>query len=284
MTIVGGNATGTSGVRVQSDENKHGVIATLANSVIEGPATALQIWSGNGREAKLSASYSNFDPSRVEVKTDVGGSGPAGTSAYSSSNVTDLSPDFADPNAGDYELAAGSPLIDIGDPATPAAGQLDLVGQPRALPGVCNGLARRDIGAYEAVPICPPLSGPASSATGSPATPSQVPLEPSPVTRHPSRTAPPEPAPDTEIKLRKKRWRETSKGRAIVTFVLHSTATDASFRCRVDGKPYRTCGSNSFFALGPGKHMITAIATSGAGIADPTPATAIVIVVREKRR
>lgn len=64
----------------------------------------------------------------------------------------------------DYRLVATSPLIDAGDPAAPAAGEVDFDGLPRAIVGTTEGRCappRRDIGAYELAPTpaltCPPV-------------------------------------------------------------------------------------------------------------------------------
>jgi hypothetical protein len=77
-------------------------------------------------------------------------------------------PGFVNPGAGDYHLASTSPLIDLGNPAPPAAGDQDFDGDQRALVGkhTCSpDVARRDIGADERtdagpVPPCPPPPGP----------------------------------------------------------------------------------------------------------------------------
>jgi PKD repeat protein len=55
---------------------------------------------------------------------------------------------------GNFELRAGSPLIDAGTPGGLAAGEpkTDVVGDPRILAGNGTCKARRDIGAYEYAP------------------------------------------------------------------------------------------------------------------------------------
>ncbi len=65
-------------------------------------------------------------------------------------------PLFVDRPGRDLHLASGSPLIDAGNPAAPAAESLDLDGGPRATDGNGDGIARRDIGADESAAVAPP--------------------------------------------------------------------------------------------------------------------------------
>ncbi|MGH2956472.1 MAG: hypothetical protein ACRDL6_05695 [Solirubrobacterales bacterium] len=69
---------------------------------------------------------------------------------------TTAAPGFLNPAIDDYHLAVGSAMIDRGDPATPAAGTLDLDGQARATDGNGDGIVRRDIGADETPTGLPP--------------------------------------------------------------------------------------------------------------------------------
>ena len=89
---------------------------------------------------------------------------PSGCGDFS----TTADPGFVDAGMGDFHLAPGSAMIDIGDPAAPLPGVLDLDGEDRETDGNGDGVARRDIGADEtaAVPTAPPGSG-------QPATPAQ---------------------------------------------------------------------------------------------------------------
>jgi hypothetical protein len=57
---------------------------------------------------------------------------------------------------GSYQLVAGSPMIDQGNPAAPPGGTLDVNGDPRSIDGNCDNVARRDMGADEFVISCPP--------------------------------------------------------------------------------------------------------------------------------
>ena len=71
---------------------------------------------------------------------------------------------FVNPAANDYHLAAGSPMIDMGEPDDPGPGALDVDGDPRALAVAAQCVTppagRRDIGADEFVTTCPPPATP----------------------------------------------------------------------------------------------------------------------------
>lgn len=74
---------------------------------------------------------------------------------------TTSDPGFVSPGTGDFHLAPGSPMIDMGDPAAPTAGILDLDGEARETDGNADGVARRDIGADETAAVPPqPPAGP----------------------------------------------------------------------------------------------------------------------------
>ncbi|HKZ14379.1 MAG TPA: hypothetical protein VJL81_11085 [Solirubrobacterales bacterium] len=270
-TIVGGEGFNTAGIRVQADQTQETANATIADTVISGPAHALEVWSDAEREAKATVLYSNYDPAKVNINTNLDGSGTSGTSTYLPTSVTNLVPGFVDPVGGDFHLAAGSALIDGGDPAAPAIGALDRDGDARAIAGTCGAAARRDIGADEFDPGCAPAGGEggggaaggsgegiAGGGTGS--------IAASPV------------VPDTTIALRGKH-RVTASGKsAKVTVAIGSTVAGASYRCRVDGKAWRACSATTTLRLKPGKHKVAAVAATAAGV-DPTPAIVRVRVI-----
>ena len=80
---------------------------------------------------------------------------------------TTATPGFVDPDT-DYHLAPGSAMIDMGDPAAPVPGVLDLDGEDRETDGNGDGIARRDMGADETAtaPLLPPPgAGNPSSST-----------------------------------------------------------------------------------------------------------------------
>lgn len=83
---------------------------------------------------------------------------------------------------GDFALTPGSPLLDTGGPAGPA--DRDAAGAPRAQDGNGDGIATRDIGAFECATCAPapaPAPAPVSSIVG-PGTPGGTSPAP-PITR-----------------------------------------------------------------------------------------------------
>jgi hypothetical protein len=127
----------------------------LTNSVVSGFVKDLRRF-GNGI---LTANWSRFAT----------GDGPS-----SGADNTSAAPGFVNPGARDFRLAAGSPLIDAGDPAPFGIGGLltDLNGAPRPLNGEgdCSS-ARRDMGAFEFQPgQRAPIDLTASAAAGSAST------------------------------------------------------------------------------------------------------------------
>jgi len=285
VTIVGGEGFSSVGVRVQANLNLETAEATIADTVIKGPAKALQVWSDAGRPATATVSYSNYDPALVEINQNLDGTGAEGTSTYLPNNVTNLAPGFLDPGAGDFRLAASSPLLDLGDPTAPAAGAVDLAGNARALAGVCGAAPRRDIGAYEFAPICTVdgegESGPGEGTGGAGGSGGDADSGAAPAggpTSSPG--APAAPLPNTTIKFKRKRLVTTTGKPAKVTIRFTSTVAGATFRCRVDAKALKPCPAAFTTHLRPGKHRITAVAVTAAG-ADPTPATVKLTVVRK---
>ena len=136
------------------------VTADLSNSVVRvldtdsAPTSPdVKVVTSNGA-ASFTASHSSYDTVTTIPRLGTATATPAG----SGTNLIG-DPLFVDPSAGDYTLQAGSQLIERGDPAVVAAGELDAAGAPRAQDIDCDGLAIPDIGAFEragAAGPCPP--------------------------------------------------------------------------------------------------------------------------------
>lgn len=154
---------------------------------------------------------------------------------------TTADPLFAGP--GDYHLLPGSPMIDAGNPAAPAAGILDIDGGARALdatPACTGNVNRRDIGADEFAPVQPDCTAPNT------------------------RLAKP------RIKKANPRIRR-SRGRA--RFRFSATEPGSTFRCKLDSGRFRPCvPPKTLRGLRRGRHVLQVRATDKAGNTDRSPA------------
>ena len=112
-------------------------MATIDSTVIEGPVAPIRVLADNGREAKASIDYSNYDAGATVVNSDLTPGGEIGQAVLDETHTTEFEPGFVDAAAGDYHLASTSALIDAGDPAAPEAGELDLDGGARAISPLC---------------------------------------------------------------------------------------------------------------------------------------------------
>lgn len=143
VTVVG------SGEGIGAEVDVGGGVIDLRDSSLTGMSTSLSRW-GTGIPT-INVSYSNFNPATF----DETGATEGGSIIQGAGNLN-LAPLFV--GVGDYRLSAASPLIDRGFPgAGPSA--LDLARAPRVTDGDGDGVARRDIGAYEYQPpvVQPPL-------------------------------------------------------------------------------------------------------------------------------
>ena len=130
----------------------------LTNSLIRGGGTPLWAGGTGSGVAVVAASYSDYD--RYHNST-------AGDKAQiTGTNVSNVgSEGFVDLDHRDYHLLPTSNLVDAGDPATPQG--LDLDGSPLVADGNGDGIARRDIGAFELQPA-PPVDGGGEPGGGQP--------------------------------------------------------------------------------------------------------------------
>jgi PKD repeat protein len=140
VTVVGTGAASSNGVTAFDFDGAGPLTASvdLRNSIVSGFATDLRM---NGPGAAITANWSRF-----ASVSPVGG--------VAGSDNTAAEPGFVDPVARNYRLAAGSAMIDAGDPAALAADEpaLDIQGLPRPVDGDGDCGSRRDIGANEFQP------------------------------------------------------------------------------------------------------------------------------------
>jgi hypothetical protein len=274
-TIVGGNSL-TKGIRVQADNGTETADATITNTILANEGVPLEVRADNGRTAKAAASYSAYDLADVVQTGDIDKTGAKGLAEAVQSGIVFGDPGFVNAAGGDFRLAPTSQLIDAGDPAAVPAGALDLAGAPRAVSATACPVAagRRDIGAYELVPNCPPpggemgggSTGGGNGGSGGGADPGPPAQEP-PISRKAPRTT-----------IAGKRLVTASGRRGKVVLTLGADQPGASFRCSVDGKAFKPCGARLVLHLTPGKHTVKVVATT-AGVVDPSPARIVVRVV-----
>jgi hypothetical protein len=165
VTIFSSGTPDIAGITVSTSptpsNNAH---LTLTNSIVRGGFNSLAAVAGGAGTGTISASYSDYDPSE---NIEFGGS-----AKISESNVSNVGViGFSEETGREFALLPGSPLIDAGDPAAPQG--LDLHGDPRVADGDGDGVARRDLGAFELQPAPPAGQQPPG---GGPAADTQAPV------------------------------------------------------------------------------------------------------------
>ncbi|HEX8122340.1 MAG TPA: hypothetical protein VF549_13850 [Solirubrobacteraceae bacterium] len=150
LTILNGDGGGYAPVKAQVyADGQDDATVILTNSIARGfPAGATrQAPSADDRgDANVAIRYSNLHLGAISSSGD-------GTLAVEQGNID------ADPQFGEgflnFRPSAGSPSIDAGNPGS-AGPAFDFAGDPRAVDGDGDGVARRDQGAYEYQPPPPP--------------------------------------------------------------------------------------------------------------------------------
>jgi hypothetical protein len=168
LTIVGDGTLGSSGVMASSN-TAHSAFVNLNSSIVRGVDHSLLIGQSAG-SAAVDASFSDFDSSTVKKLFGTG------TFTNGPGNIN-TDPQFA--GGQDFHLLSGSPAIDTGDPAATSDAS-DLDGKDRVADGRGTGVARRDMGAFEApaVPaVAPPSAGTSSGASSQPGSPATLTID-----------------------------------------------------------------------------------------------------------
>lgn len=151
LTVVGG-AAGARGVWAFSDDAAAPATITLDNSIVWGPATSVSATAGPGT-ADLGIRYSDY-----QTEQELGGD------VTSVEGNLDVDPAFRNPATGDYELRAGSPVVDKASLGLTTATDRDDRG--RAFDGDGNGSQVPDMGAFELNDITAPTSTFTSGPSG----------------------------------------------------------------------------------------------------------------------
>ncbi len=283
LTVVGGGA-GSQGVMSE------GTVA-LTNSIIRGPATSLVAAGGT-----LTASTSNYETTQGTV---TGGG-----------NLVGAEPGFVDAAAGNYDLRAGSAVVDQG---VLSMASTDRAGRTRSFDGDGDGTAKPDMGAYELHDITAPSttitagpSGPTNDNTpvftfrSGPDATFECQLDGTvfPNCKSPVTTTPLPDGPHTftvrardevfnveanppkrtftvdtkapDTTLTKKTPKRFYKPRVKFKFV--SSEPGTKFQCMLDNLPWRSCKSPLRYSVKVGKHRLLVRAVDAAGNQDGSPA------------
>jgi hypothetical protein len=260
VNVLGPGGPDTRGVWADN-QNAVKQTVTVTNSILRGFSVPLRAESAT----HVAASYSDYDGS--------GNKDNALGLGISESNITNVGDaGFATP--GDYHLAAGSPLVDAGDPAT--AQGLDLGGNPLVADGNNDGTARRDIGAYELGGPAPGEQPQGATGGGTQATGTQTPDAQAPDAQAPDAQAPVMSgfASTKNAFARKTRFRYTLSEAARVRITIQRVIRGRHTRYRTVGTITRTAraGANSTVFTGTigkrrlrsGRYRAIALATDAA--------------------
>jgi hypothetical protein len=303
LTVVGG-AAGSRGV-VASTAGTGTATVTLTSSIVRGPTTSLERAGGT---ASLTVTRSDYQTTQGGV-TDGG------------NNLVGVDPAFVDAASGNYDLRAGSPMI---DEAVASAASRDRAGRARSFDGDRDGIAIPDIGAYELHDVTPP----SSVITGGPSGPTNdntpvftfrsgpdVTFEcvldgtvfqhcTSPVTTTPLsdgthtfmvratdevfnvETNPPRRAFTVDTKapdtsFTKKPHKRFHKPR--VKFKFASNEAGTRYRCKPDNLPWRSCHSPYRWSVKLGRHRLLVRAVDAAGNQDRSPARYVFKRLKHRR-
>ncbi len=250
-TVIGsGTASGATGAEASAGNSGQSPTLNVTLSVLRGVETAFKAAAlVSGSSAAVSVGASDFEAARhAEVST----LGPASFSQPEPN--LDADPLFSDELLGDFSLKPGSPAIDstYSPPLAADESSTDLNGNPRVVDGNGDGIAARDMGAFE-----------------TPATP-----------RAPE-TAPP----NTRILRRRAKSRLVAGPHGLLLRIrFTSTEPGSSFECRLDAGGFAPCTSPFVKRLAAGMHRFEVRAIDAAGHVDPTPAQESLRIARAPRR
>jgi hypothetical protein len=250
VTIVGtGSAGAEVGAAAEAGAPGQDPSVDVSLSILRDLHLAFLSEGSASAAAAVAVGASDFEAGR---HAELPGAGAA-SFAQAQPNI-DADPLFTNELLSEFTLRPGSPAIDsaYSPPLAPGESATDLNGSPRVLDGNGDGLAARDMGAFEA-----------------PAAPT------------PPDTTPP----DTRI-LSAKRKGQLRAGPHGFVFRVRFASTEASstFQCRLDAGRFRPCSSPFQRRLAAGMHRFEVRAVDAAGNVDPTPARENLRIARAPRK
>lgn len=241
------------------------------------------------------ASWARLGPSGVAARLDVGKVGDYGAPGEpgcksgtpdTMAGIEDLEgSEFADLLVGDsgenqllghkgpdeYLAGAGpdrilansedsDPVIDCGADEDLAVIDIPTATYADATPVECEKVSEGSPEDFRTVTQLPPP--PLAPTTPEPPKPAKPPKPP-----RPDRTPP-----RTKISAHPRALLRIAGRHRRVAFRFGSSEAGSSFRCKLDGKPYRSCRSPRAYTVGLGRHVVRVVAVDAAGNADRTPA------------
>jgi hypothetical protein len=240
--------------KVQNSAGNGLVNLVVNDSIIDGfdnPLWCEAPVSGSIGNAAMTINYSQFKHSANVI----------GDCTFNNSNTIDTFTAGAPKFVGDddFHLLPSSPALDKGNPATVSLPTQDYDGAPRPIDGDGDGVARRDMGAYEYQPPGPPGD---SGGNG-----------PGDGTQPPQTSGPPR---DTKapvidgLRLKRRTLEVTVSESASVEVTLRPSGTTQSKKAkRVLLRFKAKAGKNKFKLkrkkLKAGRYKLTAVATDAAG-------------------
>lgn len=181
VTMVGG------GLHFEPDSTGETATFSMTSSLVWDAGAPVSCGDKAGGVTSFTSDYSDYDTSKEEGTCQGG---------RSVSNMVFVNPGFA--GADDFHLLATSKLVDAGKPS--AALGTDLDGKARVTDGNADGVAVRDIGAYERPdPLAPPVvDKPVVDGGGGGGVVTTQPKDPAPAATEPPAIPAPAPGVGTE--------------------------------------------------------------------------------------
>ncbi len=242
VTVVGtGTGAGQVGAAAEAQADGQHPSVDVSLSILRDIHLAFLAEAGTDASAAVAVGASDFEAAR---HAELPGAGAA-TFSQTQPNL-DADPRFGSELLSEFNLRPGSPAIDsaYSPPLAPGESTTDLAGNPRILDGNGDGVAARDMGAFEA-----------------PAVPDSTP-------------------PETRIHHRSKRKLRAGSHGLLFRVSFSSSEANSTFQCRIDPGAFAPCTSPFKKRLSAGLHRFEVRAVDPSGNVDPTPAKETIRVAR----